>query len=112
MPDSIQIVDVFHAKQHLFDVARALWGKGSDLAAHWGRTRRGTSSVSGTFARAWIIPGSGNQGLYVSTGVVEGACKSPIGDRLKRGGMHWSVSGADSIIALRCVVPSNRFDDF
>ena len=44
--------------------------------------------------------------------VVEGACKSVIGNRLKRGGMHWSVDGANAIIALRCAITSNRFDDY
>ena len=48
----------------------------------------------------------------VSTGVVEGACKSVIGNRLKRGGMHWTVNGANAIIALRCAIVSNRFDDY
>ena len=52
------------------------------------------------------------QGLCVSTGVVEGACKSVIGGRMKHGGMHWSVDGANAVIALRCSVHSNRFDDF
>ena len=35
VPDAIQIVDVFHAKQHVFDVAKAIYGPGSDLAAQW-----------------------------------------------------------------------------
>ena len=45
-------------------------------------------------------------------GVVEGGCKHIIGTRLKRGGMRWTVAGANAIIALRCAVESNRFDDF
>ena len=51
-------------------------------------------------------------GLCVATGVVEGGCKHIIGTRLKRGGMRWTVAGANAIIALRCAVESNRFDDF
>ena len=43
-------------------------------------------------------------------GAVEGACKTLVGSRLKRGGMHWSVNGADAIRALRSC--SNRLDDF
>ena len=42
-------------------------------------------------------------GLCVTTGVVEGACKSVIGNRLKRSGMNWSVNGANAII---CDAPS------
>ncbi|MDD9980204.1 MAG: ISKra4 family transposase, partial [Gammaproteobacteria bacterium] len=51
-------------------------------------------------------------GLCVATGVVEGGCKNIIGARLKQGGMRWTVAGANAIIALRCAVESNRFDDF
>ena len=35
-----------------------------------------------------------------------------IGTRLKRAGMHWSVKGANAIIALRCCKLSGRFEDF
>ena len=137
-PDAIQIVDIFHAKQHVFDAAKAIYGPGSDLAAQWGRIRRGEldrgridlvieelARHAGHCAEAarnigyfqnnrarMDYPRFREQGLCVSTGVVEGGCKSLIGARLKRGGMHWSVSGANSIIALRCSVHSNRFDDY
>ena len=39
-PGSIQIVDIFHAKGHLFDVAKAIYGAGTDLADRWGKQRR------------------------------------------------------------------------
>lgn len=42
LPGAIQIVDLFHAKQHLFDAAKALYGPDSDLAAQWGKARRYT----------------------------------------------------------------------
>ena len=48
LPDAVQIVDIFHAKQHIFDVAKAIYGPGSDLAAQWGKTtaRRTRSSAA------------------------------------------------------------------
>lgn len=52
------------------------------------------------------------QGLCVGSGVVEAGCKTAIGVRCKRAGMHWTVSGADAIIALRCCKLSGRFEDF
>ncbi|MBI2957664.1 MAG: hypothetical protein HYY32_02355 [Chloroflexi bacterium] len=52
------------------------------------------------------------EGLCTSTGVVEAGCKVAIGARYKRAGMHWTVAGADAIIALRCCKLSDRFDDF
>jgi hypothetical protein len=52
------------------------------------------------------------QGLCTSTGVLEAGCKVAIGTRLKRSGMHWTVNGANAIIALRCSKLSGRFQDF
>jgi hypothetical protein len=52
------------------------------------------------------------QGLCTSTGVVEAGCKTAIGTRCKRAGMHWTVAGAEAIIALRCCKLSGRFEDF
>ena len=43
---------------------------------------------------------------------VESGCKVAIGTRLTRTGMHWTVAGADAIIALRCCRLSGRFEDF
>ena len=138
VPDAIQIVDIFHAKQHVFDVAKALYGPGSDLAAQWGKVRRDqldqgrldlvieelakhadrcqeaerNMACFKTNRARMDYPRFREQNLCVSTGVVEGACKSVIAGRLKCGGMHWSVDGANAVIALRCSVHSNRFDDF
>ena len=53
-----------------------------------------------------------HDGLVRRHGVVEGGCKNIVGARLKQGGMRWTVNGANAIIALRCAVESNRFDDF
>ena len=52
------------------------------------------------------------QGLFVSSGLVESVCKNVIGARFRQSGMHWNVEGANSIIALRCSMMSNRFRDY
>jgi len=52
------------------------------------------------------------QGLFVGSGVVEAGCKTVIGQRLKQSGMEWSVRGANAIISLRCVMKSNRLEDY
>ena len=52
------------------------------------------------------------QGLCVASGVVEAGCKTVIGSRLKRAGMHWTVAGANAVIALRCCKLSGRYEDF
>ena len=137
-PDAIQIVDRFHAKQHLSDVARSVYGAGSDLGAKWAHQRYDeldagnieavlcalrVHSSKDEEARKCFDYVDGNRtrmryaefraaGLCTSTGVVEAGCKTAIGVRCKRAGMHWTVAGADAIIALRCCQLSGRFEDF
>ncbi len=52
------------------------------------------------------------RGLFVGSDVLEAGCRTVIGQRLKQSGMHWSVKGANNIIALRCCLFSNRWEDF
>jgi hypothetical protein len=138
LPGAIQIVDLFHAKGHLWDVAKAIYGTGSDLGEQWAKQRRDeldegkidavlaalrVHAESNDEARKCLdyvtrnqnrmrYPEFRAQGLCTSTGVVEAGCKVAIGTRLKRAGMHWTVAGADAIIALRCCKLSGRFEDF
>lgn len=51
------------------------------------------------------------QGLFYGSGVVEAGCKAVIGKRLKQSGMFWSRSGAENILALRCALLGNRWDE-
>ena len=51
-----------------------------------------------------------SRGLFVGSGVVEAGCKSVIGQRLKQAGMHWTIAGADAIIALRCREASSTWE--
>lgn len=48
--------------------------------------------------------------LFIGSGVIEAACKTVIGQRLKNSGMFWSEPGATHILAFRCALESNRFD--
>lgn len=51
------------------------------------------------------------QGLFYGSGVVEAGCRAVIGKRLKQSGMFWSQSGAENILALRCALLGNRWDE-
>ncbi len=51
------------------------------------------------------------QGLFCGSGIIEAGCKVVIGQRLKESGMFWSESGATSVLALRCALKSNRWDE-
>jgi len=52
------------------------------------------------------------QGLFVGSGVVEAGCKTVIGKRLKQSGMEWSLKGANAILSLRCSFLSGRTEEF
>ncbi len=52
------------------------------------------------------------EALFVGSGVIEAGCRSLVGQRLKQSGMHWTVRGANSIIALRCCILSRLWEDF
>jgi hypothetical protein len=138
VPDAVQIVDRFHAKQHLSDVGKAIYGATSEGGRAWSQARHDELDEGKTEAilAALTIHAGANEearkcigylednrdrmrypqfraaGLCTSTGVVEAGCKVAIGTRLKRTGMHWTVAGADAIIALRCCKLSGRFEEF
>jgi hypothetical protein len=135
-PDAIQIVDRYHANEHLSDAAKAIYGPG-DLQKQWAHLRC-TDLKAGKIddvLAALAVHSSCEEardcseyirknrhrmrygefhaaGLCTSTAVVESGCKRAIGLRLKEGGMFWTVVGANAIIALRCCLLSGRFEDF
>lgn len=52
------------------------------------------------------------KGYFIGSGVVEAGCKTVIGARCKQSGMFWSESGAENILALRCIHSSRRLEEF
>ena len=137
-PGAIQIVDRCHAKQKLNAVAKAIYGPTSELGDAWAQSRKDeldagdVDAIIGALAphansheearqcrdyvernRARLnYPTFEAAGLCTTTAVVEAGCKVTVATRLKRAGMHWTLSGANAILALRCTVLSARFDDF
>ena len=137
-PQAIQIVDRFHAKQHLSDAAKAIWGADSALGRDWAAERhaeldRGdldalldalrVHQATEPEARRCLdyvdrnrhrmrYPDFHRRGLCTSTGVLEAGCKVVVATRLKRSGMHWTLRGANAILALRCAKLSGRLAAF
>ena len=132
-PEATQILDRFHAKEHLSTVGKVIFGN-SEAGKAWIQQRydeldegRLSSLVKAlrpyrearecihylwNNRRRMRYPRFHQQGFCTSTGVVEAGCKVVIVTRLKRAGMHWTVQGANAIIALRCSKLSGRFEDF
>lgn len=52
------------------------------------------------------------RGFFIGSGVVEAGCKTIIGSRCKQSGMFWGKTGAENILALRCIQSSRRLDQF
>jgi hypothetical protein len=141
-PAAIQIVDLFHARQHLWDLARLLhpgedahqrsWilrhqpkldGGNIEKLVSYLRSLGATSpeltealrKAADYFERnaeRMRYPEFRRQHLFVGSGVIEAGCKTVIGSRLKQSGMFWTLRGANAIIALRCCRLSGRFEDY
>jgi len=52
------------------------------------------------------------QGWPIGTGVIEGACRHLVKDRMELSGMRWTVSGAEALLALRSINENGDWDDF
>ncbi len=141
-PGAIQTVDLYHAREHLVSLAKIAYEVDSVRWKQWLAARveqldageieslvislRRLRSQGGTVRdptdkaidyfqtnrQRMRYADFRRQGLFVGSGVIEAGCKTIIGQRLKRSGMHWTVRGANAIIALRCCQMSGRWEEF
>ncbi len=141
-PGATQIVDLFHARQHLWELARKLYpnqeaeqrrwimihqdlldgGKIEDLVAalrsidpanpELAEKIRTEAGYFDNNTKRMRYPDFRRQHLFVGSGVIEAGCKTVIGSRCKQSGMFWTVRGANAILALRCCQRNGRFEDY
>lgn len=141
-PGAVEIVDLYHARQHLHDLcakllphdeklrkrflARALarLDKGKvealvkfirELPAATEELRQLRATEAEYFVRnqeRMHYPVFRAQGFFVGSGVIEAACRTVVAQRLKQSGMFWTTRGANSILALRCCRLNRRFEDY
>jgi hypothetical protein len=52
------------------------------------------------------------EGYPIASGVVEGACRHLVKDRMERAGMHWTVPGAQAMLDLRSIHISDVWDEY
>jgi len=52
------------------------------------------------------------QGLPIATGVIEGACRHLVKDRMEVTGARWSLTGAEAILSLRALRASRDFEEY
>ncbi|MBI5590264.1 MAG: hypothetical protein HY881_07265 [Deltaproteobacteria bacterium] len=53
-----------------------------------------------------------DQGLPIASGVIEGACRHLVKDRMDVTGARWSLSGAEAVLRLRALRSSHDFDEY
>jgi hypothetical protein len=51
-------------------------------------------------------------GYPIASGVIEGACRHLIKDRMERAGMHWTMAGAQAMLDLRSVWIGNQWETY
>lgn len=139
-PMAFQILDLYHALEHLSDLtkllevepdaAKALWQtwreqlladgvaevlrQAQDRAAKLsGETAELVAKAIGYFQnnQSRMLYGTYRAlGFFYGSGVVEAGCKTVIGGRCKGSGMLWSEPGATHVLDLRCSLFGNQFD--
>jgi hypothetical protein len=138
-PHATHITDIYHAREHLTDLASHLAFITPD-PAQWLADRSeeldaGNIDAIIDAARAFPLTGVkadeldkklgyfernahrmryadfNNLGMFTGSGAIEGGIKAIVVQRAKQSGMHWNVEGAADIIALRCQLASGRWDE-
>lgn len=141
-PQAKQVLDFYHACEHLSKLAHALFkaddeavGKQSrkwikwlekdkvlDIVAearkhlpHHGPRRATALTEIGYFemnAARMMYASFRQEGYFIGSGVVEAGCKTVVGKRTKQSGMFWKISGAQNVLDIRCSVRSGTYDNY
>ena len=138
-PRATHIVDIYHAREHLTDLAAHLAFITPD-PAQWLADRSAeldAGNIAAIIEAASCYPLAGVKaadldkklgyfrnnahrmryadfrelGMFTGSGAIEGAIKAIVVQRAKQAGMHWSVEGAADIIHLRCQHASGRWNE-
>jgi hypothetical protein len=134
LPGAAGVLDIFHASEHLHATAVALNGDGASADAWFERRRRTLleSGAAGLLSELAADAGAASElatylgphvdhtpyrqrlaeGRSIGSGMVEGACKTAIGRRLKQTGARWRVKRLERMAALCCLHYGDQFDAY
>jgi hypothetical protein len=135
LPRVWEAAHVFHAErsaeasQFVRDyLTRILYGEVGNVIASWRRraTRKGLtgSKKKGLGVLCAFLEKNKHRMRYdeylrlgcpVATGIIEGACRHVIKDRMERAGMRWKIPGAQAMLNLRTIYTNadwTAFQDF
>lgn len=136
-PDAIQILDWYHATEHLWEFARALYGSDELRTKAWAEAklkqlREGKVKTVLSALRKLELPDdlrkqrdelvkyySSNakrmryaefeaEGIFIGSGAVESAVKNVVNNRMKGCGMRWDIRRADQLLTARARHLSSR----
>lgn len=140
LPEATQIVDLYHAREHLHDLAKLLAPALDDKQPTWLQARLDELDAGNietlvhtaeqvplthpdriaerdtalgyftTNAQRMRYAYFRDLGMFIGSGAVEAGCKAVIGQRMKLSGMRWNIPGATGILTLRCHQASDRWE--
>ena len=140
-PGAVEIVDWYHATQHLWQIANTWYGDGTSKARNWVKHNkvrlmedgvdRVVSSIKQwnptdedgqkvkrenlhyftTNARRMLYATYRELDYPIGSGSVESACKQYGEGRLKQAGMRWKRPGIEAIAHLRSALLNGRIDN-
>jgi hypothetical protein len=140
-PGATCILDLYHAYEHVNEVAGLAYPDESPQTGHarqwrhWLKAGKIDRFIAAAERRARARPARKPEilqalgyfrtnrdrmlyakfkraGFFVGSGVVEAGCKTVVGQRTKQSGMFWHVQGAQNVLATRCAVLGKLFDSF
>jgi hypothetical protein len=76
--------------------------KGADTAANYLTAKRPYLNYAHALEQGWPI----------ATGIIEGACRHLVKDRMDLTGARWGLHGAEAILTLRALVSNGDFDAY
>jgi len=138
-PHATHITDIYHAREHLTDLANHLAFITPD-PPQWLQDRHaeldaGNIEAITEASRQYPLAGVKAEeldkklgyfernthrmryqhfrdlGMFIGPGAIEGGIKAIVVQRAKQSGMHWTTEGAAGVIALRCQYASGRWDE-
>jgi hypothetical protein len=141
-PGALPIVDLYHAREHLWVLAGKLFPTDERRKKRWAgqlQNKLDQGKVESLVRQLRAFPAANPEAadllhaeadyfernrqrmryssfrsrhLFVGSGVIEAPGRTVIAKRLKQSGMFWTVRGANAIIALRCTRLSRKFEDY
>jgi hypothetical protein len=127
--------DAAHCLHPAGDRAAEAWVAGQARTILAGGSEQAAASIAGAAADAGLRPGSRkgiddavgyltnkaahlrydtalHEGFPIATGIIEGACRHLVKDRLDITGARWGLTGAEAVLKLRALRSNGDFDSY